>query len=244
MSREPAFDPRIEGLLALERDDPAPPESLSRVWSRVAASIAPAGGLFSPPPLPPPPRTLSGAIRERPLTAVCAAFVVGSLIGGGAALWVARRSIAPAETHAVVALPTTLPVAPPPQAGEVKAVAPPPASSGPVASPVSPAVSSPSGRVRGAPVASSLSEERALLDSARTALGAGDGARALAITETHRHRFARPQLGEEREAIAIQALVVAGRFDEARARAVRFQETAPDSLFAPAVEASLASIPR
>lgn len=96
----------------------------------------------------------------------------------------------------------------------------------------------------GTPSVSSLSEERALLDGARVALGAGDGARALAITDAHQRRFAHPQLAEEREAIAIQALVIAGRFGDARARAARFQEGTPDSLFAPAVEASLASIPR
>jgi hypothetical protein len=56
-------------------------------------------------------------------------------------------------------------------------------------------------------------------------------------------RNATAQLGEEREAIAIQALVLVGRYAEARDRAALFEASSPDSLFRPAVEASLASIP-
>jgi hypothetical protein len=139
---------------------------------------------------------------------------------------------------------TAMPIAPAPQGSETLASAPAPAPSVREAPAPAARVSPPPGHRSGVSGPSSLSEERALLDSARVALGAGDGERALAIAETHQRRFARPQLAEEREAIAIQALVVAGRFGEARARAVRFHENSPDSLFAPAVDASVASIPR
>jgi hypothetical protein len=246
MSREPAGDATIERLLAAERDDPAPPASLARVWSRVSASVAPAAGLFAP--LPPPPRTPSGVIRAHPLAAVSAALILGSMIGGGAVEWVRRASlpamhaVAVAATSAAATL-SALPTPPAPQSSEVASVGV-PAASVPVTPVAAAPVSAPAGHRSGTPGASSLSEERALLDRARAALGAGDGERALAMTEVHQHRFPRPQLAEEREAIAIQALVVAGRYGEARARAARFREIAPDSLFAPAVEASLASIPR
>ncbi len=90
---------------------------------------------------------------------------------------------------------------------------------------------------------SSLSAEQLLLDQARAALTAREPERALALLSEHARRFARPQLGEEREALAIQALAVEGRFDEARARAARLRASAPNSLFLPAVDATLTSIP-
>jgi outer membrane protein assembly factor BamD (BamD/ComL family) len=89
----------------------------------------------------------------------------------------------------------------------------------------------------------SLAAERLLLDQARAALSAGNTDEALASTDMHARRFAHPQLGEEREALGIQALVGGGRYDEARARAARFRATWPNSLFLPAVDASIASIP-
>jgi hypothetical protein len=244
MSRESAGDPVIERLLAAERNDPAPPESLARVWSRVSASVAPAAGLFAP-PLPPPLRTLSGAVRARPLGAIATAFLLGSMIGASAVPWAPRGWLRAPHPGAVATLAAApLPgIAPASPSSEVATVSV-PAASVRVAPVVVAPVSTAAVHRSGAPSVSSLSEERALLDGARAALGAGDGARALAITDTHQRRFARPQLAEEREAIAIQALVVAGRFDDARARAARFRDNSPDSLFAPAVEASLASIPR
>ena len=85
--------------------------------------------------------------------------------------------------------------------------------------------------------------ERLLLDEARGALTSQEPDRALSLLSDHARRFAHPQLGEEREALAIQALVGTGRYDEARARADRFRTSAPNSLFLPAVDATLASIP-
>jgi hypothetical protein len=68
---------------------------------------------------------------------------------------------------------------------------------------------------------SSLFAERKLLDDARAALTAEEPERALALLTEHASRFARPQLAEEREAIAVQALASLGRYEEARARAAR-----------------------
>jgi hypothetical protein len=82
-----------------------------------------------------------------------------------------------------------------------------------------------------------------MLDDARSSLATGEAAKALSRLEEHRRRFPHGQLGEEREALAIQTLVALGRHDEARARAARFRDSVPNSLFLPAVEASLASIP-
>jgi hypothetical protein len=89
----------------------------------------------------------------------------------------------------------------------------------------------------------SLAAERALLDPARTALGRGDGASALDAVHKHEARFANGKLAEEREAIAVQALVVLHRSDEARARAARFQQRYPGSVLAPSVAAALETAP-
>jgi TolA-binding protein len=83
-----------------------------------------------------------------------------------------------------------------------------------------------------------LSAERAVLDVARTALGRGDAAHALASTEEHAKRFPRGALSEEREAIAVQALAQSGKPSEARARALRFKKDYPESILLPAVLAA------
>jgi outer membrane protein assembly factor BamD (BamD/ComL family) len=91
--------------------------------------------------------------------------------------------------------------------------------------------------------AESLSAERAILDQARSDIASGDAAGALVLLEDHARRFRKPQLSEEREALAIQSLVALAQYDEARARAARFREASPNSLFVPAIETALASIP-
>jgi hypothetical protein len=83
-----------------------------------------------------------------------------------------------------------------------------------------------------------LAAERAALDVARTALGRGDGANALVACDEHARKFPRGALGEEREAIAVQALVLEHRSDDARARAERFRKTHPRSILLPAVLAA------
>jgi hypothetical protein len=65
-----------------------------------------------------------------------------------------------------------------------------------------------------------------------------DGAAALATTEEHARRYPRGVLVQEREAIAVRALVLLRRTDEARARVDRFRQRFPDSLLLPALESS------
>jgi hypothetical protein len=68
-----------------------------------------------------------------------------------------------------------------------------------------------------------------MLDQARAALGA-DPSRALALTIEHARRFPRGMLAQEREFIAINALVNMGRQSEARARAESFAAHFPGSV--------------
>ena len=89
-----------------------------------------------------------------------------------------------------------------------------------------------------APRGDDLAAERAALDVARTALGRGDGANALAACDEHARRYPRGALAEEREAIAVQALVLEHRGADARVRAERFRKTHPRSILLPAVLAA------
>ena len=81
-------------------------------------------------------------------------------------------------------------------------------------------------------------DERVLLDLARSAIEREDGARALAATQEHARKYPRGALVQEREAIAVRALVLLDRRDEARARVDRFRGRFPDSLLLPALESS------
>jgi hypothetical protein len=87
--------------------------------------------------------------------------------------------------------------------------------------------------------ASRLREERGLLEGARRALGSGSSAPALAAIAEHEARFSDGALVEEREALRVQALVRAGRGDEARVALSRFKARFPSSLFTPALDALL-----
>jgi hypothetical protein len=88
-----------------------------------------------------------------------------------------------------------------------------------------------------------LDSERALLDAAHIAMVAGDSDTALRALERHARKYPHAMLGEERDALFVQALVHAGRYDEARAHADAFHRRTPGSLFMPAVDAAIASIP-
>ena len=74
-------------------------------------------------------------------------------------------------------------------------------------------------------------------------MSAHDSATALRILGKHARRFPDGQLWEEREALAIDALVQAHDYDHARRRAGRLRQRSPNSLFLPMVDAAVASIP-
>jgi hypothetical protein len=88
-----------------------------------------------------------------------------------------------------------------------------------------------------------LAAERVLLETARAAVARGQLATAFDALERHAREFPRGRLGEEREGLWIQALLGAGRVDEARARFLRFRRSYPRSMLLPAFEASLAPNP-
>ena len=88
-----------------------------------------------------------------------------------------------------------------------------------------------------------LASERALIEMARSALSHGNPAQALDAVGRHAAKFPYGQLVEERENIAIHALVASGRLDEAHARAERFHKRFPKSIFLPSIDAAVGTAP-
>ena len=91
---------------------------------------------------------------------------------------------------------------------------------------------------------SQLSAERILLDEAHAALAQGNPGDAIVHLERHRCSFGAPILGEERDAMWIEALVKGAAYDDARQRAAAFGDRFPDSIFLSGVESVIAAIPQ
>lgn len=84
-----------------------------------------------------------------------------------------------------------------------------------------------------------LAREREHIDTARSALLHGNPAAATAALEAHAKHFAKGRLAEERESLWVQALVLAGRVPDARAKAAAFHRAYPNSLLGATVDAAL-----
>ena len=93
------------------------------------------------------------------------------------------------------------------------------------------------------PSARGLAAERALLDVARSALARGEAAEALSAAERHRREYADGALVEEREAIAIKALVALGRKEEAAQRLTNLEKTHPNSIVLRAAKKAVSGAP-
>jgi hypothetical protein len=230
MSHEEPIEPVDEDvamLFAKERRAKAPDDALVRVWSRLGAIVPSPDG-----------RTVAKSPAHGWLASHALAVAVASFVGGvatGAGLYAAIQKPAPTP-----ATPTERP-APPPAPTSVESLPPrvEPTPSPSVLAPVRPSAHA---STTASPT-DSLQPERDVLDHARMLLTGGDARGALVLLDDHASRFPRPQLGEEREALAIQSLVALKRYDEARARAKRFHDASPTSLFAPVIDAAIGSIP-
>ncbi len=88
---------------------------------------------------------------------------------------------------------------------------------------------------------STLARERALLDAARADAARGEPALVLEQTEQHARQFPQGRLSEEREALAVRALLALGRTDEARARAEAFRAAYPHSFLMPVIDSALSA---
>lgn len=190
----------------------------------------------------------SGAVALTKTTlALGGALLLGVGVAGGVAL---GRTVWSPEPVVVQAPPVVIhapPAVPPPPKAEppprVETAEPPPSA------PVRPVVAKPARSTEVTPPKeptppatrdTQLSQERALLEVARTALAKGDVTGTLDAVERHARDFPDGRLAEEREVLFIQALVQAGRKDEAARHADAFKKHFPDSLMLPAVDAALA----
>ncbi len=86
----------------------------------------------------------------------------------------------------------------------------------------------------------STETETSLLKRAREALAKNPGT-SLALADEHQRTYPRGRLGQEREVIAITALVRLGRPTAARERAVAFNRAYPRSAYATQIERVVAS---
>ena len=97
----------------------------------------------------------------------------------------------------------------------------------------------PDAPAREAAPAADPGDELSLLEEARHAL-VSDPARALSLAEAHGKRFPTPAFAQERERVAIDALVRLGHRPEAEARAKAFEATYPGSAHLARVRALVA----
>jgi hypothetical protein len=230
----------LAALFALERsyEETPSPEVMARVRAGVRLRVSPGGTGDGPPP---GGRAVPGTMAT---SKAIAGMILTFLLGAGAGVALVKREPTPLRPVSLEAVP-----------GSVVLVAPP---LEPVAPPtpelVAPRTPSPEPRASGSATPTSRASvvadgggeasvfvERGLLDAARVALAAGAPGEALEAVARHARDFPQGQLTEEREAIAVRALVKAGRDGEARARGTRFLARYPRSVAAPAVRAAIDS---
>jgi hypothetical protein len=235
MSEAPPDD-ELRALIEMEKDaivDPGPARA------RLAARLGPL--LVAPPPGPPPapPAAPSPSVPSGLTGWKLAAAGLGTFVLGGATGAIIHATTTPARTE-VRYVDRIVEI----EAGVDASAPAPSASAAPPAltpSERAPRVERP--QQTSAPTDEALARERQIIEKARSALLRGDAEAALGAVAEHSKAFPRGQLGEAREAIAVQALVRAGRHDEARARAAKFHRAFPGSTYAPVVDGAISSIP-
>ena len=188
-----------------------------------------------------------GGFFARKSALVLAAFLFGTAAGAGGYAVATRttaKPTAPTTVATTVAAATTTVsqpaiTQPPPvatTAPEVVASAPAVAAAHPAVAP-STTESAPKSRDE------ELAAERLLVEMGRSSLAHGQASQALDAVQKHATKYPNGQLVEERESIAIHALVAAGRAADARTRATNFHKRFPKSLFLPAIDAAVGPEP-
>lgn len=84
-----------------------------------------------------------------------------------------------------------------------------------------------------------LSEERNLIEMARTALARGQAQDAYQALKTHQVKYPKGKFVEERQALIILSLVHLGKIDEANDLAKSFRKKFPNSLLLPTINSAL-----
>jgi hypothetical protein len=243
------LDEDVRALVESTRAAPVvPADSRARVLARVELAVFPPGGGGGGGGVDSGRHWGHGAVSSqagwvRRALPLAASFILGGVVGAAAM----RGSMRPPARAVSAGMPHDAP--------NLEEVIEPSASNARASTTETPALVTPTSPVgppaplhaheaRGAPspvLQTGLAAERALLDTARGALEREEGAAALAATSEHERRFPDGILAQEREAMAVRALAMLGRMDEARARADRFHARFPGSALIPALESSIGS---
>ncbi|MCY1083478.1 hypothetical protein [Archangium lansingense] len=230
----------LRALLGAASLDEPSPEQLAALAGKLGplleAPEAPASSAASEPSSDVAPIT-GGGLKTKVLAGLAVAAIAGGSFQAGRVFERERAVERPVETVVVAPVPVEAP-APAPARVEA-APAPAPAVAAETPAPETKAVPAPRvprARAPDAPATApameareTMDEELALLESAYQAVRRGDAGGALAEAERHATRFPEGALAQEREVLAIDALVRLGRRTEAEARAERFRAHYPTS---------------
>lgn len=241
--------PRLADAIACARADGPSPAQLAAM--RMALGLhGPHGGGEGAPPGPSAPKAIESAL-VKPMLHVsakggamlaAAACLLAALGGFGAGSVRAPREARAAQSERVRDTPMVeaTPVLTKSQAISAQAEIQPPA---PIAPPARPASNA---RRRGAralvPSNSQFAEELLLLERANASL-VSRPQRSLALAREHRQRFQRGVLVEEREMLAVQALIRLGRLDDARRRADALRAAYPHTAYGERLTTLLHGLP-
>lgn len=233
----------LEELLALERDfDDMPKLAEARLWARIETSIGGDDGGGSNGQEAPSTGKHGTAPFAKWLPRI-AYLSAGAILGASGHALMDRPERTPASNTAAAASPAPVPTPTPTPTIAEPATAEPPPPTG--TTDAAPTLSPPTRAQRSADASntsgSRVTEERADLDVARAALAHGRPDSCLDGLRSHVRTYGNGHFAEERESLFIQALVALDRRDEARARAQRFMETYPNSLFGPAITEAVES---
>lgn len=224
--------PALRALFDAERGRPGMDAALR---SKIRANVhARSSGVSTPPAEPGQPRPAPRRSRWAELAAAAGLGVIAGAVGH-AVLTSAPLAPQPAPpVSVVIASPSPPPPSPPPPAAPAESASTPVATS--ASAPVPTTAAPPASHaVRSDGVDVSLDAERTLLERARAALQRRDPEGALEAVRLHEQRFSRGKLRDERELVAVRALVASGQAERAEERARRFEESAPDSPLLPAI---------
>ena len=231
----PSLDPWLNAL----REDvqPMSAQTRERLAVRLAGiTAAVAAGLSAP--------AASSALHRsfwysRAFTAMVA-LPVGALIGAAGHAYLTRGAAPPLPAAPTAFAPPVTPApAPAPAAPTPSATVFDPLPATP--SPAKPMVPTPSVKTEAS--APSLERELSLLERARSTLSEGHPQATLQLLREHHSLYPKSVLQQEREALAIRALLGAGRRSEAQRRAQTFIQAYPTSALRGSVERAVASIP-
>jgi len=238
MSEHEPLSPDLAELFAKEKDgyahyEAAKGAALARVLERVAL----VGSLATPTDEPAAAAATTTAKAGAVVSAKTALLIAaGSLLVGGAIGRATAPAPAPAPSASVVTVATTSPVLSVATAAPAESAAPTVTTASASAARsfgTAPSVSAPSASSHA--IHGTLAQERDLVEASRTALARQRPADALAAADLHAREFPHGQLAEEREVLAITALISLGRNADARARRTRFLHDFPNSMLSPPI---------